>query len=132
MDALKAKCIRDFFQIRNLVLLVPPNGYTLILNHLLYHRYQYLISFLDDFTFNAWVILLRCKNDALNTTKDFAAPVETQHKTNKIQEWMSDAGGEYKLQEFDKSKGKDSGFTLYCMPTSILVGVFYTPCHPFV
>src|SRR5258708_15398041 len=39
--------------------------------------------------------------------KDFAALVETQYKT-KIQEWMSDAGGEYKSQEFDdflKSKG---------------------------
>jgi len=72
-----------------------------------YHRYQYLISFLDDFTSNAWVILLRRKDDALNTTKDFAAAVETQH-TTKIQEWMSDAGGEYKSQEFDeflKSKG---------------------------
>jgi len=68
---------------------------------------RYLISFLDDYTSNAWVILLRRKDDALNATKDFAAVVETQYKT-KIQEWMSDAGGEYKSQEFDdflKSKG---------------------------
>jgi len=72
-----------------------------------YHRYQYLISFLDDFTSNVWVILLHCKDDALNTTKDFSAAVETQHKT-KIQEWMSDTGGEYKSQEFNEflnSKG---------------------------
>jgi len=40
-----------------------------------YHRYRYLISFLDDFTSNAWVILL-CRKD--------------------------DAGGEYKSQEFDE------------------------------
>src|SRR5260370_1168286 len=72
-----------------------------------YHRYRYLISFLDDFTSNAWVVLLHRKDNALNATKDFAALVETQFKT-KIQEWMSDAGGEYKSQEFDeflKSKG---------------------------
>jgi hypothetical protein len=50
-----------------------------------YHRYRYLISYLDDFTSNAWVILLRRKEDALKATKDFAALVETQYKT-KIQE----------------------------------------------
>ena len=72
-----------------------------------YHQYQYLISFLDDFTSKACVVLLRNKDHALNATKDFVAAVETQHKM-KIQEWMSDAGGEYKSQEFDaflKSKG---------------------------
>jgi transposase InsO family protein len=72
-----------------------------------YHRYRYLISYIDDYTSNAWVILLRNKDDALNATKNFVAAVDTQHKT-KIQEWMSDAGGEYKSHEFDdflKSKG---------------------------
>src|SRR5260221_14131163 len=58
---------------------------------------RYLISFLDDYTSNAWVILLRRKDDALNTTKDFAALVETQYKTN-IQEWMSDAGESISLK----------------------------------
>jgi transposase InsO family protein len=72
-----------------------------------YHRYRYLISFLDDYTSNAWVVLLRRKDDALIATKNFYVSIETQYKT-KIQEWMSDAGGEYKSQEFDdflKSKG---------------------------
>ena len=72
-----------------------------------YHRYKYLISFLDDCTSHAWVVLLRNKDHALDATKDFVASIETQHKTN-IQEWMSDAGGEYKSESFDKflkSKG---------------------------
>jgi transposase InsO family protein len=72
-----------------------------------YHKYRYLISFIDDFTSNAWVILMRHKDSALKATKNFVAIIETQYKTN-IQEWMSDAGGEYKSQEFDdflKMKG---------------------------
>ena len=72
-----------------------------------YHRYRYLISFIDDYTSNAWVILLRNKDNALDATKNFVTAVETQYQT-KIQQWMSDAGGEYKSQEFDdflKSKG---------------------------
>ena len=72
-----------------------------------YHRYRYLISFIDDYTSNAWVILLRNKDNALDATKNFVTAVETQCQT-KIQQWMSDAGGEYKSQEFDdflKSKG---------------------------
>jgi len=47
--------------------------------------------------------LLCRKDDALNTTKDFAAVVETQNKT-KIQEWMSDAEGEYKLINLKESR----------------------------
>jgi hypothetical protein len=65
-----------------------------------YHRYKYLISFFDDSSSHAWIALLRAKDDALNATKQFIAMVKNQFKAQ-IQEWMSDAGGEYKSKEFD-------------------------------
>ena len=65
-----------------------------------YHRYKYLISFFDDCSSHAWIALLKRKEDALDATKNFVAAVKTQFKAH-VQEWMSDAGGEYKSNEFD-------------------------------
>ncbi|GJE98550.1 hypothetical protein PsYK624_147820 [Phanerochaete sordida] len=65
-----------------------------------YHRHRYAIIFFDDYTSFAWVVLLRQKNQAISTTRDFLAMVRTQHKSN-VQQWMSDAGGEYKSDAFD-------------------------------
>jgi len=64
-----------------------------------YHKYKYTIVFLDDFSSNTWTINLRTKDAALLATKRFIAMVKNQFNTNII-EWMSNAGGEYKLKAF--------------------------------
>ena len=48
-----------------------------------------------------WIVLLRKKSDALEATRQFITMVATQLRT-KIQEWMSDAGREYTLKDFEK------------------------------
>jgi hypothetical protein len=60
-----------------------------------YHKYKYVIVFLDDFTSNAWTVNLRTKDAALSATHQFIKLVEN-HFDSKITQWMSDAGGEYK------------------------------------
>ena len=72
-----------------------------------YHRHKYFISFVDDYSSFAWVMLLRTKSSAINMLKDFLAMVQMQYN-HTIKEWMSDAGGEYKSDTFIgvlKSKG---------------------------
>jgi len=76
-----------------------------------YHRYKYFISFLDDYSSNAWVSLLRHKSEAAKAARQFIAMVKTQHRTT-VQEWMSDAGGEYKSHEFEQAL-KDLGIKVY-------------------
>ena len=75
-----------------------------------YHRYKYFVSFLDDFSSHAWVVCLRTKDAAINALRNFAAMVHTQYDS-KIVEWMSDAGGEYKSEEFNKEL-KDLGIKI--------------------
>ena len=65
-----------------------------------YHRYKYLISFFDDCTSHAWVVLLCTKNDVIDAAHHFIIMVKTQHGVQ-LKEWMSDAGGEYKSTNFD-------------------------------
>ena len=64
-----------------------------------YHRNKYFISFIDDYSSFGWVHCLRAKSSALQALQDFLVMVNNQFgKTPK--EWMSDAGGEYKSDEF--------------------------------
>ena len=44
-----------------------------------YHKHKYFISFLDDFTSHAWIILLHKKSDAHQALRQFAAMVKTQY-----------------------------------------------------
>jgi hypothetical protein len=67
-----------------------------------YSRYKYFISFIDDYSSHAWVMLLRKKSDALEAIRNFLAMVKTQYGTT-IKEWMSDGGGEYKSDELDRT-----------------------------
>ena len=66
-----------------------------------YHKYTYIVTFLDDFTGHCWISHLRKKSDAFQATKDFFALVKNQHKTV-VGTWMSDGGGEYKSLKFDQ------------------------------
>ena len=75
-----------------------------------YHKYKYFISFFDDFSSYAWIVLLRTKAQAINALRQFVAMVKNQHNTT-IKQWMSDAGGEYKSDEFTKVL-KDMGITI--------------------
>jgi len=59
------------------------------------------MSFLDDFSSHAWVVCLRTKDAAINALCNFVVMVHTQYDS-KIVEWMSDAAGEYKSDEFNK------------------------------
>ena len=83
-----------------------------------YHRYEYVITFVDDYSSHAWITCLRKKSAAIKATEQFLAFVETQHKA-KVQTWMSDAGGEYKSDAFDTML-KDRGI-------KILTSVPHTP-----
>ena len=71
-----------------------------------YHKYKYVIVFLDDFSSNAWTINLCTKDAALPATRRFIAMVKNQFNTN-IVEWMSDAGGEYKSKAFLNMLGNE-------------------------
>ena len=65
-----------------------------------YHCYWYIITFVDDYTSMAWTMPLCTKDAALVATCHFLKMVSTQFKTQ-VEQWMSDAGGEYKSKAFD-------------------------------
>ena len=75
-----------------------------------YHKYRYFVSFIDDFTSYAWIVLLRDKASAITALKQFMAMVTNQYNTH-IKEWMSDAGGEYKSDAFIRTL-KDAGIKI--------------------
>ena len=56
--------------------------------------------FFDDYTSSGWLTCLSAKSAAISATCQFLAAVETQYTTH-VQQWMSDAGGEYKSDTFD-------------------------------
>ena len=64
-----------------------------------YHRFKYFITFFDDCTSHGWIVCLRAKSEAITAMRQFTAMVKTQYNAT-IKEWMSDAGGEYKSNEF--------------------------------
>ena len=75
-----------------------------------YHKYKYFVSFFDDYTSYAWIVLLRDKASTILALKQFMALVKNQYNTQ-IKEWMSDAGGEYKSGAFLKTL-KDAGIKI--------------------
>ena len=81
-----------------------------------YHCYQYIITFVDDYTSMAWTIPLRTKDAALVATRHFLKMVSTQLKTQ-VEQWMSNAGGEYKSKAFD-SMLKKQGIRCYASVTN--------------
>ena len=75
-----------------------------------YHKYKYFVSFFDDYSSHAWVVLLKHKSNAILALKQFIAMVHNVHNAS-IKQWMSDAGGEYKSVEFIKVL-KDNGIQI--------------------
>ena len=77
----------------------------------LYHKYKYLIIFLDDFTSMAWTIPLHAKSTALTATRQFLQMVKMQFQAS-VQGWMLDFGGEYKSTASDDLL-KGEGIRIY-------------------
>jgi len=67
-----------------------------------YRKFKYVITFYDDYTSHAWTMPLRSKAAAITAAKDFLEMVRVQHDTHVVG-WMSDAGGEYKSDLFDRA-----------------------------
>ena len=66
-----------------------------------YHKYKYIITFLDDHTSHGWITLVKNKSDTYKAIDHFIAMVETQYKS-RVRAFMSDFGGEFtslKLEE---------------------------------
>ena len=67
-----------------------------------YWKFKYVITFYNDFTSHAWTMALCSKGAAITAAKDFLEMVCVQHNVHIIG-WMSDAGGEYKSDLFDRA-----------------------------
>ena len=67
-----------------------------------YQKFKYIITFYDDFTSHTWTMALCSKAAAITAAKDFLEMVHIQHNVHVIG-WMSDAGGEYKSNLFDRA-----------------------------
>ena len=76
-----------------------------------YWKFKYIITFYDNFTSHAWTMALCSKATAITATKDFLEMVRVQHNAHVIG-WMSDAGGEYKSDLFDRALLK-KGIKIY-------------------
>jgi hypothetical protein len=66
-----------------------------------YSKYKFFVSFLDDCSSHAWVVLLRRKSDTIAAFRHFIAMIKNQFNTT-LKEFMTDSGGEYKSKEFDE------------------------------
>jgi len=65
-----------------------------------YLKYKFFVSFLDDCSSHAWVVLLRKKSNTFAAFKHFLAMIKTQFNAS-LKELMTDFGREYKSKEFD-------------------------------
>jgi hypothetical protein len=64
-------------------------------------KYVYYVSFIEDFSMNTWIYLLRKKNEVFYRFKEFKAPVENQtEKRNKV--LRTNNGGEFCRNEFEE------------------------------
>jgi transposase InsO family protein len=57
-----------------------------------------------------WTVNMRTKDAAIGATKQFFAMVKMKYGS-KVKQWISDAGGEYKSQAFNKML-KDRGIKI--------------------
>jgi len=67
-----------------------------------YWKFKYVITFYNDYTSHAWTMPLHSKAAVITAAKDFLEMVHVQHDAHVIG-WMSDAGGEYKSNLFDRA-----------------------------
>ena len=68
---------------------------------------KYFVTFIDDFSRKTWVFTMRRKSEVLQRFQEFVEMVNCKGE-EKVQELLSDNGGEYQTEEFKrfcKSKG---------------------------
>ena len=46
-----------------------------------YHKYKYILTFLDDHTSHGWISLLKQKSDTVKAIEHYIAMVSTQYKS---------------------------------------------------
>ena len=61
--------------------------------------YVYYVSFIDEFSRNTWIYLLKRKDEVFSKFKEFKAFIEN-HTEKKIKTFHSDNGGEFTSDEF--------------------------------
>ena len=71
------------------------------LSILSYHKYKYILTFLDDHTSHGWISLLKNKSDTVKAIDHFIAMVSTQYKS-RVRAFMSDFGGEFTSLRLEK------------------------------
>ena len=76
-----------------------------------YRKCKYVITFYDDFTSHTWTMPLCSKAAAVTAAKDFLEMVCIQHNAQVVG-WMSDAGGEYKSELFNRAL-LEKGINIY-------------------
>ena len=59
----------------------------------------YYVSFINDFSRNTWIYLLKIKDEVFNKFKEFKALIEN-HTEKKIKTFRKDNGGEFTSDEF--------------------------------
>ena len=59
-----------------------------------YHKYKYILTFLDDHTSHGWISLLKNESDMTKAIDRFIVMVSTQYKS-RVQAVMSDFGEEF-------------------------------------
>ena len=72
-----------------------------------YHKYKYILTFLNDHTSHSWISLLKNKSDTAKAIDHFIVMVSMQYKS-RVQVVMSDFGGEFdsiRLEERLKELG---------------------------
>ncbi|KAF7761821.1 hypothetical protein Agabi119p4_9813 [Agaricus bisporus var. burnettii] len=63
-----------------------------------YHKFKWVITFLDDYSSNCSIFLLKQKSEATQTIKDFVTGTELMNNTKCLQ-FRTDNGGEYMPEE---------------------------------
>ena len=61
-----------------------------------YHKYKYVLTFLDDHTSHGWVTFLKDKSSTYGAWQNFIAMVKTQYRKD-VQAVMANLGGEFKI-----------------------------------
>ena len=72
-----------------------------------YHKYKYVLTFLDDHTNHGWVTFLKDKSSTYGAWQNSLAMVKTQYKKD-VQAVMTDLGGEFtslKMTDLFKENG---------------------------
>jgi hypothetical protein len=63
-------------------------------------KYEYYVSFIDDFSRNTWIYFFQKKSEFFGKFKEFKALMKNQ-TMNKIKVRRTDNGGEFRGNEFE-------------------------------